>query len=175
MRYRPLSGGEIEVPLFSSFIRRQEVTLCLRRIGGAWRETPAPFIDDWDEEDYAFLVRCLRSTVRAGGVVFGAFSGGELKGFASVEAAPAGSRGQYRDLTSLHVSADLRRHGAGKQLFALAAAWARSQGAQKLYISSHSAVESQAFYAAMGCTDAQEIDEDHARREPFDRRLEYLL
>lgn len=64
MRYRPLSEGEIEVPLFSSFIRRQEVTLCLRRIGGAWRETPAPFIDDWDEEDYAFLVRCLRSTVR---------------------------------------------------------------------------------------------------------------
>ena len=38
-----------------------------------------------------------------------------------------------------------------------------------------SAVESQAFYAAMGCTDAQEIDEDHARREPFDRQLEYLL
>ena len=151
------------------------MTLCLRRTGGAWRETPAPFIDDWDEEDYAFLVRCLRSTVRAGGAVFGAFSGGELKGFASVEAAPAGSRGQYRDLTSLHVSADLRRHGAGKQLFALAAAWARSQGAQKLYISSHSAVESQAFYAAMGCTDAQEIDEDHARREPFDRQLEYLL
>ena len=23
--------------------------------------------------------------------------------------------------------------------------------------------------------DAQEIDEDHARREPFDRQLEYLL
>ena len=34
MRYRPLSGDEIDAPLFSSFIRRQEVTLCLRRIGG---------------------------------------------------------------------------------------------------------------------------------------------
>ena len=101
MRYRPLSEGEIDAPLFSSFIRRQEVTLCLRRTGGAWRETPAPFIDDWDEEDYAFLVRCLRSTVRAGGAVFGAFSGGELKGFASVEAAPAGSRGQY--LSLIHI------------------------------------------------------------------------
>ena len=94
MRYRPLSGDEIDAPLFSSFIRRQEVTLCLRRIGGAWRETPAPFIDDWDEEDYAFLVRCLRSTVRAGGAVFGAFSGGKLKRFASLGGAAAGSPGQ---------------------------------------------------------------------------------
>ena len=175
MRYRPLSGDEIDAPLFSSFIRRQEVTLCLRRIGGAWRETPAPFIDDWDEEDYAFLVRCLRGTVRTGGVVFGAFSGGELKGFASVEAAPAGSRGQYRDLTSLHVSADLRRHGAGKQLFALAAAWARSQGAQKLYISSHSAVESQAFYRRMGCVEAVWQDPVHVAQEPFDCQLERVL
>lgn len=173
--FRPLSEDEIEVPLFSSFIRRQEVTRSLRRVSGRWREEETPFIDDWNEEDYAFLVRCLRGTVRTGGAVFGAFSGRELKGFASVEAAPAGSRGQYRDLTSLHVSADLRRHGTGKELFALAAAWAKSQGAQKLYISSHSAVESQAFYAAMGCIDAQEIDEDHARREPFDRQLEYLL
>ncbi len=65
---RPLREGEIGRPLFAHFCRRQEVTLCLRKIEGAWRETPAPF--------------------------------------------------------------------------------------------------------AMGCTDAQEIDEEHARREPFDRQLE---
>ena len=169
---RPLREGEIGRPLFAHFCRRQEVTLCLRKIGGAWRETPAPFIDDWDENDYKFLIKCLQSTVRTGGAVFGAFLGGELKGFASVEAMPLGSRGQYRDLTSIHISADVRHAGLGGALFARAKAWAKAQGAEKLYISSHSAVESQAFYAAMGCTDAREIDEEHARREPFDRQLE---
>ena len=29
--------------------------------------------------------------------------------------------------------------------------WAKQKGAKKLYISAHSAVESQAFYKSMGC------------------------
>lgn len=48
-------------------------------------------------------------------------------------------------------------------------------GGEKLYISSHSAVETQAFYRGMGCRDAEEIDAAHAAREPFDCQLEYIL
>ena len=83
-----------------------------------------------------------------------------------------GSRGQYRDMTSLHVSEDLRGHGAGRQLFLLAKDWARDHGAEKLYISSHSAVETQRFYESMGCVDAEEVMEEHVRQEPYDRQLE---
>ncbi len=169
---RPLAESEIDISLFSSFTRRQEVKKCLRNVGGKWMETEAPFIDDWSEEDYTFLAECLRRTVRLGGIVFGAFIGGALKGFASVEAKPLGKTGDYRDLTSIHVSEELRGYGIGRELFSLAKNWAKEQGAKKLYISSHSAVESQAFYAAMGCTDAREIDGEHAEREPFDRQLE---
>ena len=173
--YRTLKEPQIRRELFSHFIRRQEVTGCWRKKDGVWQIQDDPFIDDWSEEDYAFLVRCLRNTVRTGGFVCGAFLDGELKGFVSVEAAPFGSENQYLDLTSIHVSADCRGHGAGRELFARAADWARGRGAKKLYISSHSAVESQAFYRVMGCVDAAEVNAAHVEKEPFDRQLEYVL
>lgn len=163
---------EINRALFARFVRRQVVTDCLRREGGGWVVRRAPFVDDWSEEDYAFLVRCLQSTLRAGGLLLGAFESGALVGFASVEKPPYGSAGQYRDLSSLHVSQDRRGRGIGRALFAAAKDWAGRQGAAKLYISSHSAVETQAFYAAMGCVDAAEPWQKHVEQEPFDRQLE---
>ncbi len=172
---RPLCEKEICRALFLPFSRRQEVTRSLRKAGGEWLAAETPFIDDWDEKDYVFLVECLRRTVRTGGIVFGAFIGGALKWFASVEAKPFGRAGDYRELTSIHVSEELRGLGVGRELFARAKDWAKAQGAEKLYISSHPAAETQAFYAAMGCVDAREIDKAHARREPFDRPLECRL
>lgn len=170
--YRALCEEEIALPLFSDFSRRQVVNFCLRRTDGVWREEAAPFVDDWNLEDYRFLVACLRRTIQKGGVVYGAFADGALKGFVSVEAEPLGKMGNYRDLTSIHVSEEARRKGIGKKLFLLAKAWAAKQGAEKLYISSHPAAESQAFYLAMGCRDAEEIIAEHVKREPLDRQLE---
>lgn len=172
IEYRPLREDEIDRALFARFVRRQVVTDCLRREGGAWVVRSAPFVDDWSEADYAFLVRCLQSTARTGGLVLGAFAGGVLVGFASVEAQPYGSAGQYRDLSALHVSQNRRGGGIGRALFAAAKDWARRQGAAKLYISSHSAVETQGFYTAMGCVDAAEPWQKHIEQEPFDRQLE---
>ena len=57
----------------------------------------------------------------------------------------------------------------------MAALWAKAQGGKKLYISSHSAVETQRFYQAMGCVDAKELLEEHVAREPLDRQLELVL
>lgn len=132
----------------------------------------APFIDDWAESDYDFLISCLKNTVSSGGFVYAAFSGRSLKGFVSVEAGLFGSRHQYLDLTSLHVSKDLRGSGIGTALFCAAKEWARKHGAEKLYISAHSAVETQAFYQRMGCVDAKELQKKHTDAEPFDRQLE---
>lgn len=63
----------------------------------------------------------------------------------------------------------------GKALFLAAKDWARGKGARKLYISSHSAVESQAFYKAMGCREAQVYNQKHAEAEPYDCQLECQL
>lgn len=79
------------------------------------------------------------------------------------------------ELTSLHVSSDARRHGMGAVLFLLAADFARNLGVKKLYISSHSAVETQAFYERMGCVEAEEYNEAAVQREPMDCQLEYVL
>ena len=79
------------------------------------------------------------------------------------------------DLSSIHVSSDARRMGIGKRLFLGAVQWARKNGAEKLYISAHSAVESQAFYRSLGCVDALWRCEAHVAQEPYDCQLEYVI
>lgn len=172
---KELTESDINRELFSGFIRRQVVTKCLRKINGEWVIRDAPFIDDWSEEDYKVLVSCLKNTAAAGGLVCGAFIGGALKGFVSVEAEPIGNGREYMDLSCIHVSADVRNRGIGKELFSIAKRFAKSKGAKKLYISAHSAVESQAFYRSMGCVEAKEYNAEHVAKEPFDCQLECEL
>lgn len=173
--FRLLAENEIQRDLFSGFIRRQVVQKCWRMVDGCWRIIDAPFIDDWTEEQFSFGIECLQKTIRTGGLVLGAFYNGKLKGFVSVEPDFIGTDSQYLDLSSIHVSSDMRHKGIGALLFEKAKDWARKKGADKLYISSHPAVESQAFYKKMGCVDAEYICAEHAAREPFDRQLEVAL
>ena len=175
MKYKTLLEEEICPELFCDFERRQVVTKCRRKIDGVWTVKDDPFIDQWSETDYVFLVKCLKNTVRTGGVIYGAFSGRFLKSFVSVEPQLFGSKKEYMDLSSLHVSEDFRGRGIGTKLFGMAAGWARAHGAKKLYISSHSAVETQAFYHSLGCVEAVEYNIAHVEREPFDCQLEFLL
>lgn len=170
-----LQKEQLSSHLFDGFIRRQIVTKCRRYLNGQWTVQDAPFIDDWDQADYQMLLYYLQRTVDTGGAVFGAFQNGILKGFASIEGTPMGVNGDYLDLSSLHVSADMRRNGIGRTLFFKAAEWARAHGAKKLYISSHSAIETQAFYQAMGCTEAAEYNKAHVEQEPYDCQLEFVL
>lgn len=173
--YRKLSWKEIDRKLFDRFVRHQVVTKCWRKENGKWIVKDVPFIDDWSENDYQQLMIQLRALLASGGVIYGAFYNGKLKGFASVDAKKFGSNSQYLDLTNIHVSEDMRGCGIGKRLFLAAAEWARNMGAEKLYISAHSAVESQAFYHAMGCVEAEEYNSRHVQEEPFDCQLEYIL
>lgn len=172
---RALSADELNRELFAGFIRRQEVTMCRRRIGLSWRMVHCPFVDDWTEEQLLHQIHRLQTVLHGGGAVFGAFADGVLKGFSAVEGKPLGPQDSYRDLLSLHVSADWRGHGLGRMLFEQAAQWARQNGAGKLYISAHSAQETQAFYAAMGCVDTLWPSPEHVALEPFDCQLEYTL
>lgn len=170
--YRTLKEDEINRELFRYFIRRQVVTDCRRKEQGKWVIKSDPFIDDWSEQDYRTLVSCLKHTLSAGGYVSAAFCDNRLKGFVSVEAEFFGSRKNYLDLSSLHVSEDMRGKGIGKELFLLAMSFAKKKGAEKLYISAHSAIESQLFYQAMGCVEAVEYNQRHVEEEPYDCQLE---
>ena len=69
----------------------------------------------------------------------------------------------------------MRGKGIGKILFHEAGRWAKEHGAEKLYISAHSAVESQAFYRSLGCVEAQVYSQEAVEKEPYDCQLEYNL
>lgn len=175
VKYRKLCINEIQMDIFQYFQRRQVVTDCWRRENGTWVIRSDPFIDDWNVQDYQTLVNCLQNTAATGGLVSGAFIDNQLKGFVSVESVPLGSERQYMDLSSLHVSADRRGQGIGRELFSLAKQFAKENHAKKLYISAHSAVESQAFYKAMGCVEAKEYNAEHVKKEPYDCQLECVI
>lgn len=175
VQFRWISADMLCRDLFNDFVRRQVVTQCWRKENGQWVIKDVPFIDDWGEKEYDFLVSCLRNTLRTGGFVYGAFVQGKLKGFVSVEAGLFGGAQRYLDLSSIHVSQDLRGQGIGKALFLAAKEWARQQGAGKLYISAHSAVETQAFYKNMGCAEAEVYNQKHVEKEPCDCQLECRL
>ena len=175
MEFKKLTEEMINTELFSGFRLHQEVTKCMRKIDGEWVVIDNPFTEDWGEKEFEDLVICLKNTVNTGGVVYGAFEGKKLAGFASAESSFFGSRYRYTELSSIHVSEELRGMGIGKKLFRLTAEWAREHGGEKLYISAHSSVESQSFYKAMGCTEAEEYSEYHVQMEPVDCQLEYKL
>jgi len=173
--YRNLSENEISRDLFQHFIRHQVVTKCWRKDNGKWIIKDDPFIDQWTEEEYKELILNLQETVRSGGLVYAAFYNNQFKGVVSVENNLFGASQQYLDLTNIYVSEDMRRHGIGKMLFDEAKAWAKRHAAEKLYISAHSAVESQAFYRSMGCVEAKEYNQEHVKKEPYDCQMECIL
>ena len=93
IKYTEIEKTHLDRGLFKDFDRRQTVTQCLRNVQGQWIVKEAPFLDQWSEKDYEFLVDCLKNTVDQGRVVYGAFIDGKLKGFASVEGKPLEARG----------------------------------------------------------------------------------
>lgn len=175
MRYIEIDTESLSIELFSNFKRHQIVTKCWRKINEKWYIKEIAFTDDWTKEKYDELIVYLKNTVITGGLVLGAFLNKDLKGFVSIEPTLFGKNKEYLDLSNIHVSEDMRGKGIGKELFQHAKSWAKEHGAQKLYISAHSSVESQAFYRAMGCVEAEEYNKEHVEKEPCDCQLECRL
>jgi len=175
MEYRALTENDATEELLKHFIRYQMVRRCWRKRGGAWVLEDIPFTEDWSAEDRARKLREIRKNLSDGGCAYGAFDDGKLKGLMMLERGPLGSRGQYIQVSSMHVSGDMRHRGIGRKLFGMGMAWARARGAEKLYISACSAEETIAFYHAMGCTEAAEYDARSVEEEPCDCQMECAL
>ena len=175
MEYKELKEIDIELNLFKSFNRYQDVEKCWRKEDGKWILKEITFTEQWSNDEYEYLVKCLKNTVKTGSTVFGAFHNDELAGFASIENDFFGRQKEYLQLSSIHVSHDNRGMGIGKKLFSLLSKKAKEMGAQKLYISAHSSEETQAFYKAMGCVEALEYNDRLVAEEPCDCQLEYCL
>ena len=170
-----ISEPQIDRELFRHFDRYQEVKRCWRKETDGWKLKEVPFVEQWGESEYEFLVKCLKNTADTGGFVIGCLEDGKLKGFTSVEHERFGSGKQYVQLSCIHVSCESRGKGYGKKLFQYAALAGKRLGAAKLYISAHSSEETQAFYHAMGCVEAEEYNQKLYQAEPCDCQLEYGL
>lgn len=173
--YRRLESAELVPSVMADFDRYQEVTKCWRFVDGELVIRDVVFTEQWGDKEKSGFIDDLVGIVRRGGTVFAAEKDGRVVGLASVDGEPFGSRGQYIELASIHVSAECRGLGIGKVLFKMACDEARERGAEKLYISAHSSVESQAFYQHCGCVLAEEINRRLAELEPYDIQLEKAL
>lgn len=172
--FRVLTASDIRDDSFVDFVRHQRVTECWRQIDGEWKIVPVAYTDCWAPDALVQRAGCVREVLQNGGWCIAAMQRGSIIGMALL-GRRLGSREQYIDLDSFHVSEPWRNRGIGKRLFFMACEEARRRGAQKLYISAHSAKETIAAYFAMGCTHAAEIDAKHAADEPCDMPLEFDL
>ena len=175
MNYVNLQADDINLALFTHFERRQTVTLCWRQQGGAWVIREDPFIDDWSAADWNALI--ARSRKRF--TVAASFSARlPIKSFWALRPSKrlcSGKTGSIWICRSFTYPQTRAARASGVPCLNGRSDGPGEHGAKKLYISAHSAVESQAFYRAMGCVDAQEPDPEHIRLEPFDRQLECKL
>lgn len=133
------------------------------------------FSEDWDDQKKKLVIRSLQNCICAGGVVVGTFAGNKLIGFANVEKNLFGKNKEYLELPFIHVSYGYRNRGIGKKLFNLCCEKAKELGAQKLYISTHPAEETQGFYKSIGCVLAMEVNSEILAKEPLDIQLEFVL
>ncbi len=174
-QYKQLDNHNFTGHSLDDFVRRQMVTECWRKTGNDWKLVPNAYEENWSQEQCRKIAEDVVHHINLDQTGFGAFDGKRIIGFATVSHHVFGATARYAELVCFQISEEYRRQGIGKKLFSMVCEEARRLGADKLYISAHSSKESQAAYRALGCSFAEEINEELAAAEPFDIQLEYRL
>ena len=174
-QYRRLDKNHFTGHSLDDFVRHQTVTECWRKIDNDWKLVPNAYEENWSPEQCREIAEDVVHHINLDQTGFGAFDGERIIGFATVSHHMFGLTARYVQLVCFQISEEYRRQGIGRKLFSMACEEARRLGADKLYISAHSSKESQAAYRALGCTPAEEVNEELAAAEPFDVQMEYRL
>ena len=134
---------------------------------------------NWQDDDfpggYDNHLAALKEIFIKGGFAIGAFDGERLIGFCSVSLDVFGKQHKYALLDQIFISKKYKRKGIGRKLFYMSADKARKHGADKFYICAGSSEDTLAFYASLGCKDAEEINQELYESDPNDVQLEYDL
>lgn len=161
------------------FIRDMDAS---QYIGNAWREVNGERklvkIDYQDKSwpnGYDYHFNSLEKTILWGGIAIGAFDDNKLIGFATINKEVFGTGNKYVLLEQLFITLDKRGSGIGKKLFMLSAKIAKEWNMDKIYICAGSSEETVAFYFAIGCVTAEEINKELYESDPRDFQLEYVL
>jgi GNAT superfamily N-acetyltransferase len=172
--YRELTVNEcarIREMNASQYIRR-----AWRAIEGERKLVEINYQDpDWPN-GYEQHYNNLKDTIVSGGSAIGAFdSNNMLVGFATLNRDFFGEAYKYVLLDQLFVTLECRGKGIGGKLFEVSADVARKWHADKIYICAGSAEETIAFYFAIGCKEAVEVNKEMYESDPKDYQLEYTL
>jgi GNAT superfamily N-acetyltransferase len=152
-------------------------------IGKAWREIDGmrKLVDinyhdlDWPN-GYNHHYINLKKTIEDGGCAIGAFNEDDrMIGFITVNRDFFGHEFNYVLLDQLFITLEHRNKGIGKHLFMLATERAKEWKADKFYICAGSAEETIAFYFAIGCKEAIELNKELLDKDLRDFQLEYVL
>lgn len=152
-------------------------------IKNAWREVDGKrmLVDinyhdtDW-ANGYDHHFNSLKATILNEGCAIGAFDeGNKLIGFATINHEFFGVNYKYILLDQLFITLEHRSKGIGRKLFSIITDIAKEWQAEKIYICAGSAEETVAFYYAIGCKEAVEINKDLYENDPRDFQLEFLL
>ena len=170
--YKELNLKDLHPEALTKFNRFQDTTKTWVNRNGKLRLEDTSFIEEWDTKKNTHVIESLKRCIQMGGFVVGAYHTDTLVGFANIENKFFGSNNQYLELPYIHVTNEIRHSGIGRSMFAICCQKARAKGAKKLYIGSHPAQTTQAFYSAMGCVLAQEINQEIYKREPLVFHLE---
>ena len=174
-QYKRLDNQNFTGHSLDDFVRRQTVSECWRKINNNLQLVPNVYEENWSQVQCREIAEDMAHHINLDRTGFGAFDGERIIGFATVSHRVFGVTSRYVQLVCFQISAEYRRQGIGRKLFSMACEEARRLGADKLYISAHSSKESQAAYRALGCSFAEEINEELAAAEPFDVQMEYRL
>ena len=174
-QYERLDNNNFTGNSLDDFVRHQTVTECWRKTDNDWKLVPNVYEENWSQAQCREIAEDVVHNLNLDQTGFGAFDGERIIGFATVSRRIFGFAARYVQLVCFQISEEYRRQGIGRKLFSMACEEARRLGADKLYISAHSSKESQAAYRALGCTPAEEVNEELAAAEPFDVQMEYRL
>lgn len=170
-----LNHSNFTVHSLDTFVRHLVVTRCWREMEENWRLVPISLVEDWSPETCREIAADVAAHLEKDQTAIGAFDGDTLVGFITLSHTLFGTGAKYAELVCFQVSESYRGRGIRKALFHRICGKAGRIGGEKLYISAHSAMETQAAYRALGCVPTGEINWDIAREEPFDVQLEYTL
>ena len=174
-QYKRLDNNNFTGHSLDDFIRHQTVTECWRKIDNDWKLVPNAYEENWSQVQCQEIAEDVVHHINLDQTGFGAFDGERIIGFATVSHRIFGAAAIYVQLVYFQISEEYRCQGIGRKLFSMACEEAWRLSADKLYISAHSSKESQAAYRALGCTTAEEVNEELAAAEPFDIQMEYRL
>ncbi|MGL5087757.1 MAG: GNAT family N-acetyltransferase [Clostridium sp.] len=151
-------------------------------IGKAWREVDGvrKLIEiDYNDLDwpngYEHHYNNLKTTIENEGFAVGAFENDKLVGFGTINNYFFGNKFKYVLLDQLFISLEHRNKGIGKKLFTDCAKEAKRMGAHKIYICAGSAEETIAFYSAIGCKEAVEVNKELQESDIRDYQLEFSV